>query len=113
MPIAEIQTIPEVFNVLKVLIIGLLAFLLAFSLTPVWTHILFKYKIGIKIKTTGVAGDKLTYVSQLHATKDTDDGRSDRLVFGACARIAFPLAISSPVGMVWVGLIGSNGFLRA
>ena len=69
MPIAEIQTIPEVFDVLKVLVTGLLAFLLAFSITPVWTHILFRYKIGIKIKTTGVTGDKLTYVSQLHAGK--------------------------------------------
>ncbi len=69
MALAEIQTIPEVFNILKVLITGLLAFLLAFALTPVWTHLLFKYRIGIKIKSTGVAGDTLTYVSQLHAGK--------------------------------------------
>ena len=69
MEFAQIQTIPSIFSVLKVLITGLMAFLLAFTFTPIWTNILFKYRIGIKIKTTGVAGDKLTYVSKLHAGK--------------------------------------------
>lgn len=67
--IAQIQTIPEIINVLKVLFTGLIAFLLAFSITPIWTHILYKYKIGIKIKKTDVNGEKLTFVSKLHANK--------------------------------------------
>jgi phospho-N-acetylmuramoyl-pentapeptide-transferase len=33
------------------------------------TKILYKYKIGIKIKNTSVMGDKLTFVSQLHKDK--------------------------------------------
>ena len=49
MELAQIQTIPEVVNVLKVLITGVLAFLLAFLLTPLWTHLLYKYRIGIHI----------------------------------------------------------------
>jgi phospho-N-acetylmuramoyl-pentapeptide-transferase len=69
MEFAQIQTVPEIFSVIKVLITGLLAFVLAFIFTPIWTNILFKYRIGIKIKTTGVTGDQLTYVSKLHAGK--------------------------------------------
>lgn len=69
MQIAQIQTIPEVVNVLKILVTGLLAFAFSFALTPLWTRILYKYKIGIKIKSNSVDGDKLTYVSKMHASK--------------------------------------------
>lgn len=69
MQFAQIQTIPEVVNVVKVLVTGLAAFMLAFSITPLWTHILYKYKIGIKIKSTDVNGEKLNFVSKLHAGK--------------------------------------------
>jgi len=67
--IAQIQHIPLVINILKVLITGLLAFLLAFVITPLWTYILYKYKIGIKIKECAVDGEKLTIVNTLHACK--------------------------------------------
>ncbi|MEI7890886.1 MAG: phospho-N-acetylmuramoyl-pentapeptide-transferase [bacterium] len=69
MQFAQIQTIPEIANVLKVLITGILAFVLAFAITPLWTHLLYKYKFGIKIKKNDVNGEKLTFVSQLHAHK--------------------------------------------
>lgn len=69
MQVSEIQTIPEVINVMKVLVTGLLSFCLAFFLTPIWTHVLYKYKIGIRIKETGVSGDKLTFVNTLQAKK--------------------------------------------
>jgi phospho-N-acetylmuramoyl-pentapeptide-transferase len=67
--ISQIQTIPEVVNVIKILATGFIAFVLAFLLTPLWTHILYKYKIGIKIKETSVDGEKLTYVNNLHRHK--------------------------------------------
>lgn len=54
---------------MKILMTGLLAFILAFIITPIWTHVLYRYKIGIKIKKTGVQGDNLTFVSRLHASK--------------------------------------------
>lgn len=69
MNIAQIQTIPEIFNLIKILTTGILAFALAFAITPVWTHFLYKYKIGIKIKKNDVNGQALTYVSKLHAGK--------------------------------------------
>lgn len=69
MQIAEIQTIPEVFNILKVLVTGFLAFVLAFYVTPFWTHILYKYRIGIRIKEKSVSGDQLSVINTLHAKK--------------------------------------------
>jgi len=69
MQFAQIQTIPEVVNVLKVFLTGIIAFALAFLITPIWTHILYKYKIGIKIKSSDVNGEKLTFINKLHAHK--------------------------------------------
>jgi len=69
MEFSQIQTIPEVINILKVLATGFLAFLIAFFLTPAFTHFLYKYKIGIKIKENSVDGKKLTYVSEMHKNK--------------------------------------------
>ncbi|NTW30180.1 MAG: hypothetical protein HGA33_02800 [Candidatus Moranbacteria bacterium] len=67
--VARLQDIPAVVNTLKVLGTGFIAFLIAFLITPVWTHILFKYKIGIRIKDTSVQGEKLSVVNRLHAGK--------------------------------------------
>lgn len=67
--LAQFQNLPVVMNLVKVLMTGLLAFVLAFLLTPIWTHILYRYKIGIRIKENGVSGDRLTFVSKLHAWK--------------------------------------------
>lgn len=67
--ISQIQQMPAVINMLKVLATGLVAFLMAFALTPFWTYILYKYKIGIKIKQTDVDGGALTFVNRLHANK--------------------------------------------
>ncbi len=69
MEFAQIQTIPEVVNVLKVMATGVLAFMFAFLFTPLWTHILYRYRIGIKIKTHSVDGEQLTHVSTAHAHK--------------------------------------------
>lgn len=69
MNISQIQTIPEVVDVMKILTTGFLAFVLAFILTPFWTHLLYKYKIGVKIKENSVDGKKLTYVNEMHKHK--------------------------------------------
>ena len=69
MILQSICATPEIENVLKILLTGVIAFVIAFLFTPVWTHFLYKYKIGIKIKKTGVQGDALQHVSNLHAQK--------------------------------------------
>ena len=69
MEISRIQDIPAVLNILKILSTGFLAFLISFLLAPLLTHLLYKYKIGIKIKKNSVDGEKLTFVSRLHKDK--------------------------------------------
>jgi phospho-N-acetylmuramoyl-pentapeptide-transferase len=66
---AKISQIPIAMNVLKILSTGFLAFVIAFALTPILTGLLYKYRIGIKIKENSVDGKKLTYVSQMHKDK--------------------------------------------
>jgi phospho-N-acetylmuramoyl-pentapeptide-transferase len=69
MEFSQIQNIPDVINVLKILFTGFLAFLVTFSVTPLFTNFLYKNKIGIKIKDKSVNGEKLTFVSKLHEGK--------------------------------------------
>jgi phospho-N-acetylmuramoyl-pentapeptide-transferase len=67
--IAQIQTIPEVLAVAKLIVIGFGAFALSMLLAPVLANFLYKHKIGIQIKESSVSGEKLSYVSKLHAHK--------------------------------------------
>jgi phospho-N-acetylmuramoyl-pentapeptide-transferase len=60
---------PEIQDVIKVMLTGIIAFVFAFLITPIWTHFLYKYKLGIKIKDRGVQGETLQYVNVLHANK--------------------------------------------
>lgn len=103
MQFAQIYTIPEVVNALKVMVTGLLAFALAFALTPLWTNILYKYKIGIKIKSNGVAGDKLTYVSQLHANKAGTPTMGGVIVWATVLILAFLSHYLFPLIAEWMG----------
>jgi len=89
MQFAQFQTIPEIANVLKVLITGLAGFLLAFVITPIWTHFLYKYKIGIKIKKNDVNGEKLTFVSALHASKAGTPTMGGVIIWAAMTILVF------------------------
>jgi phospho-N-acetylmuramoyl-pentapeptide-transferase len=89
MGISEVQTIPLVVNILKVMVTGFLAFILAFFLTPLWTHILYKYKIGIKIKENSVSGEKLTYINRIHAHKSGTPTMGGFLVWFSVAVLIF------------------------
>ncbi len=69
MQLAQIYTLPIVVDIMKILTTGLAAFILAFLITPIWTKILYKYKIGIKIKEKSVDGKELAFVNKLHQNK--------------------------------------------
>lgn len=113
MGIAQIQTIPEVVNILKVLVTGFLAFLLAFVLTPLWTKILYKYKIGIKIKEKSVDGEKLTYVNNLHKNKSGTPTMGGFLIWFSVLALIFLSHYSFPVVAKWfdVNFIARLDFL--
>ncbi|MEI6650649.1 MAG: phospho-N-acetylmuramoyl-pentapeptide-transferase [Candidatus Moraniibacteriota bacterium] len=87
--VARIQDIPAVVNTLKVIVTGFLGFVIAFAITPLWTNILFKYKIGIKIKDTDVRGEKLTYVNALHAAKSGTPTMGGVIIWVAVLVLAF------------------------
>ncbi len=89
MEFAEIYTIPEVVNVLKVLVTGFIAFVVTFIFTPFWINFLYKYKIGIKIKNKGVQGDKLQYVNILHANKSGTPSSGGVVIWVSIAILIF------------------------
>lgn len=105
--LAQFQNLPVVMNVVKVLMTGLLSFILAFLLTPLWTHILYKYKIGIQIKENGVSGDKLTFVSKLHAWKAGTPTMGGLIVWVA----VLILALASEWVFPWVAQILDINFI--
>lgn len=69
MYISRIQDIPIVVNIMKVIVTGSLAFIIAFLLTPILTYFLYRYKIGIRIKKNSVDGEELKYINHLHKDK--------------------------------------------
>ncbi|MFA5925443.1 MAG: phospho-N-acetylmuramoyl-pentapeptide-transferase [Parcubacteria group bacterium] len=69
MRFADITTIPAAMAALKIWILGTLAFIVAMAWTPILTHFLYKYKIGIKIKETSVDGKAAPVYHDLHKSK--------------------------------------------
>lgn len=88
MQLANIETIPEVLAMAKIVVLSAVAFFMAMLFTPVWAHILYKYKIGIKIKTKSVSGEKLTYAGKLHAHKSGTPTMGGVLIWGTVLFIA-------------------------
>ncbi len=107
--LASIQTIPVVVNVVKVLFTGMLAFTLAFILTPLWTHILYKYRIGIRIKDNDVNGEKLTFVNKLHAAKAGTPTMGGVIVWMTVLILIFASKYLFPLIAQWTG---TNFFAR-
>ncbi len=89
MQIAQIETIPEVLALAKVIVLSVSAFFLAMTLTPFWAHFLFKHRIGIKIKEKSVDGQKLKYVNKLHAYKDGTPTMGGVLIWGTVILLAW------------------------
>ncbi len=102
--VSQIQTISEVIGVLKILVTGFLAFILAFFLTPIWTHFLYKYKIGIKIKENSVSGEKLTFVSKMHKHKSGTPTMGGVLVWFSVLILVLVAHFIFPLISHWVGI---------
>lgn len=107
MQLAYIHTIPEVMAIIKIVVLAVFGFGLAMVLSPVLAKILYKYKIGIKIKKKSVQGEKLSYVSKMHAHKAGTPTMGGILVWGTVLIIAFVMSwlapiISEATGIVWI-----------
>ncbi len=103
MQVARIQDIPTVVHTLKVLGTGLLGFLIAFVVTPLWTNILFRYGIGIRIKEHSVQGEKLSVVNRLHAKKAGTPTMGGVIVWVAVLVLAFASEYLFSSVAQWVG----------
>ncbi len=68
MKFADITTIHAAMAALKIWIIGTAAFVVAMAWTPLLTHFLYKYKIGVKIKEKSDVGEAPIY-HNLHKNK--------------------------------------------
>jgi phospho-N-acetylmuramoyl-pentapeptide-transferase len=102
--ISQIQTISAVVNIMKILVTGFVCFSLAFLITPLWSHILYKYKFGIKIKNKSVDGEKLTYVSELHKHKGGTPSMGGVLVWFSVAVLALFSHYLFPIIAAWTGI---------
>lgn len=89
MSIAQIETVPNIINIFKILFTGGIAFFFAFLITPLWTKILYKYKIGIKIKEKSVDGESLTFINKLHAKKEGTPTAGGLVIWLSVAVLAF------------------------
>ncbi len=108
MSISQIQTLPEVLAAIKILTLALISFTLAMSLTPILAHFLYKYKIGIRIKSKSVTGEKLSVVSKLHAHKGGTPTMGGILIWGTVFILAFLMYFLAPflsekLHNVWIG----------
>jgi len=67
-----------VFYVIKILFFATCAFIFALLATPLWTHFLYKYKLGKKIRNNGAT----PIFSQLHAHKEGTPTMGGVLIWG-------------------------------
>lgn len=63
------KIIIEQGNLLRVLLVGTIAFLSTMLLTPFWTHILYKYKFWKKPREQAMYGGEATVFQKLHGEK--------------------------------------------
>ena len=104
MQLAQIQTIPEVVNILKILATGLLSFLLAFLITPLWTKILYKYKLGIKIKDHSVDGKNLVFINKLQADKSGTPTMGGVIIWLSVLILVLASHYLFPLVAKWLGI---------
>lgn len=104
MVFSQIQQIPLVLNIIKILTTGFVAFAMAFFLAPLMTHFLYKYKIGIKIKENDIDGGKLTFINQLHKAKNGTPTMGGILIWVVVCVLIFLSHYLFPVVARWTDI---------
>jgi phospho-N-acetylmuramoyl-pentapeptide-transferase len=61
---------------------------MAMLVTPFWAHLLYKYRIGIKIKTKSMNGEELTYAGKMHAHKSGTPTMGGVIIWGTVVILA-------------------------
>jgi phospho-N-acetylmuramoyl-pentapeptide-transferase len=96
MQFADITTIPAAMASIKIGILTTLSFVLAMAWTPILSHFLYKYKIGVKIKDTSVDGKKAPVYHELHKGKTGTPTMGGALIWITIIFLAFAFHIIAP-----------------
>jgi phospho-N-acetylmuramoyl-pentapeptide-transferase len=96
MHFADITTIPAAMAILKIWILGTMSFVVAMAWTPILTHFLYKYKIGIKIKENSVDGQKAPIYHSLHKDKGGTPLMGGTLVWATVLLLAVLMKFITP-----------------
>ena len=91
-------------DVIKIFTLGALSFILAFWLTPVLTHFLYKYKLWRKeVKTKSIDGKELTFFQKFHAKEERHVPRfGGLLILGSTLILAAFFFLSAKTNIWWL-----------
>jgi phospho-N-acetylmuramoyl-pentapeptide-transferase len=78
---------------------GLLAFLVAFTLTPWFHRLLVKLKLGKQIREHALSGEKATIFSELHAKKTGTPSMGGILIWGSILAVVLFSRLLSSAGL--------------
>jgi phospho-N-acetylmuramoyl-pentapeptide-transferase len=92
-----------------VFMLSVAAFLLAMSLTPIYTHLAYKYKFWKKQRTNCTTGEKLTVFNKLHAAKFKRNIPTMAGVIFVVAIIIITLFLNLNLGQTWLPLAALAG----
>lgn len=101
---AQIHTIPQVLAVAKIVTLSFIAFAFSFAITPLISHFLYKYKIGIKIKDKSVDGKKLSFISKLHKHKEGTPTMGGVIIWLTVLILAILMSFLAP----WLSEVSRN-----
>ncbi len=90
-------------DVIKIFTLGALSFILAFWLTPLLTHFLYKHKLWRKeIRTKSIDGENLVYFQKFHSQGEANVPRfGGLLIWGTTLFLAFFFFFLSKTNIYW------------
>ena len=96
----------ENFQIVRVMLLSFVSFILAILATPLLTHFLYKYKLGVSIRDDG----STPVYSQLHKNKSGTPTMGGLVVWGTLLLVIGLLWLAAKLGLA-PGLISSFNFL--
>lgn len=94
----EFENLELVINVGRIVIVGTITFLVAFGMTPLLTHYLYKYRFGKSIRATG----QTPIYSKLHAAKAGTPVGGGIVVWGSVVIMAVLFWLIHTIWPTWV-----------
>ncbi|MEX1113173.1 MAG: hypothetical protein WED32_01830, partial [Patescibacteria group bacterium] len=91
----------ETIHLTNIFLLATAAFGVAMLATPAWTHVLYKYRFGKRLRTTGVGGDAPVF-KELHAAKAGTPTMGGLLIWVTVALVT--LAFNMDRGETWLPL---------